>query len=426
MCKKSTATGNLILTAVFGCFLSGPPVSVPAFLPSQIVHDIRVTNIEVPVRVFKGNTFIDTLKKEDFEVFEDGVLQQIDAVYLVRKTSVARKEGGAAPVPRTGRLFVLLFEMTDYQPEIARAMDYFFANVIEAGDELILMTPMKTYNLKTGMLLKTSPEKIKSDLLKKIRKDVLLGGTEYRGLLRELVRIMAGDGYLDEKLLLYGQTMQRLESIRYVDQKKLLAFAKLLKSREGQKHVFFFYQKELLPKINSKQVSLLIQANQERPDLMFDMMNKFEVYNRDVTFDVKTVREAFSDSSIAVHFLFLTKTTLPSIEIGGLEQSAAPIEQTDANAPAVAAGGNSFLSFEDQSEDIFSAFSEIAKATGGLADSSASAEKSFQRAADASENYYLLYYRPANVKADKSFRKIEVRVKGGGVRVSYRQGYIAE
>ncbi len=93
--------------------------------------------------------------------------------------------------------------------------------------------------------------------------------------------------------------------------------------------------------------------------------------------------------------------------------------------PVSRSRGTSFLTFEEQSEDIFSAFSEIARATGGLIDSGAAADMSFQRAAEATENYYLLYYQPSNAKADKSFRKIEVRVKGGGVRVTYRQGYIS-
>ena len=395
--------------------------------PGQVVHEVGVTNVEVPVRVFKGDAFVDSLQKDDFEVLEDGVPQEIDAVYLIRKTSVARNEGAPVSGLRTGRLFVLLFEMSDYQAELGRAMDYFFDQVIEAQDELILMTPMNTYNLKPGMLLKTSRAKIKDELLAKVRAGITLGSAEYRALMRELVSVMSSDGFLDQKLLLYGETMKRLETLRSVDQRKLVEFARFLKSREGQKHIFFFYQKELVPKVNAKEISLLIEANQERPDLMFDMMDKFEFYNRDVTFDVRAVQEAFSDSSIAVHFLFLTKTAFPSIEFGlgsgtALKESSESIAASGATAGG---GGGSFLTFEEQSEDIFSAFAEIARATGGLVDSSAAADQSFKRAAEATENYYLLYYRPSNTKADKTFRKIVVRVKGGGYRVTHRQGYIA-
>ena len=48
------------------------------------------------------------------------------------------------------------------------------------------------------------------------------------------------------------------------------------------------------------------------------------------------------------------------------------------------------------------------------------------RAAEASSNYYLLYYRPLNYRADGRFQKIEVRVKGQGLKVVHRLGYVAD
>jgi hypothetical protein len=38
----------------------------------------------------------------------------------------------------------------------------------------------------------------------------------------------------------------------------------------------------------------------------------------------------------------------------------------------------------------------------------------------------LLYYRPANYRADGRFQKIEVRVKGEGLKVVHRLGYVAD
>ena len=390
-------------------FFAGPFALAAILLTTapaqQINHDVKVINIEVPVRVYKGDAFVDNLQRNDFELLENGVPQDIDAVYLVRKTNVTRNEGGGAALPRTSRLFVLLFEMTEYQPEVARAMDFFFDRVIEPQDELILLTPMKTYAMKSGTLTKTSRAKAKSDLLAKVRSDVMVGSSEYVGLIRDLTQIMSGNLDLDDKLQKYGETLSRLESLRYIDEKKLVDFARLLKGREGQKHVFFFYQKEVVPKINAKEIQKLMMENQDRPDIQLGLMEKFEFFKRDVSFDVAAVQKAFSDSSIAVHFLYITRTRIALADVTQ-NQSAA-------------------LSMEEQSEDVFSAFSAIARATGGLMDSSASAEKSFQRAVEASENYYLLYYRPKDYKPDGTFREIVVRVKGGGVRVSHRLGYFA-
>lgn len=84
------------------------------------------------------------------------------------------------------------------------------------------------------------------------------------------------------------------------------------------------------------------------------------------------------------------------------------------------------LAMVERSEDIFSAFDEVAQATGGTTDSSANAAASFKRAVDASENYYLIYYKPPNYKADGQFHEIKVSVKTGNYRLTHRAGYIAK
>jgi hypothetical protein len=47
-----------------------------------------------------------------------------------------------------------------------------------------------------------------------------------------------------------------------------------------------------------------------------------------------------------------------------------------------------------------------------------------KRAADAAENCNLLYYRPTSSPSDKSFKKIDVKVKSGSYKVIHRSGYI--
>jgi hypothetical protein len=43
------------------------------FQGQELRHATGVVNVEVPVRVFDGDTFIDSLALADFEVREDGV-----------------------------------------------------------------------------------------------------------------------------------------------------------------------------------------------------------------------------------------------------------------------------------------------------------------------------------------------------------------
>ena len=75
--------------------------------------------------------------------------------------------------------------------------------------------------------------------------------------------------------------------------------------------------------------------------------------------------------------------------------------------------------------DTFTPFFEMAKASGGLAESSANAAFLFQKAVDVSENYYLHYYSPKEYLGDGKFKTIKVHVKGKGYRVVHRLGYFA-
>jgi hypothetical protein len=106
---------------------------------------------------------------------------------------------------------------------------------------------------------------------------------------------------------------------------------------------------------------------------------------------------AYSDSSTSIHFLFLTER--PVAEEG--------------------------VHMVEHSEDIFSAFREMAMATGGLVLSSRNPAFAFQQALDASENYYLLYYRPKDYVVDGKFKEIEVRVKNKKYKVIHRAGYFS-
>ena len=107
---------------------------------------------------------------------------------------------------------------------------------------------------------------------------------------------------------------------------------------------------------------------------------------------------ALADSSIGIHFLYFTQP------------------------PALVPG----IVMQEQSEDLYSAFSEMAQATGGLSTSSANPEFLFQRAGDAADNYYLLYYTPSNYTGDGAFKNIRVRVRGKSYRVTHRAGYFAD
>jgi len=357
----------------------------------EITHDVKVVNIEVPVRVFKGNEFVDDLTLEDFEIYENGILQKASAVYLIKKKNVERKEEKKKYTPETSRNFMLLFMLTDYLPRVGEAIDYFFENVILPGDSLTVMTPMKAYNLNSRALHLLTKEKACEELKEKLRKDTVMGNSEYIDLLGDIrIALVTDPGYC--RVLL-----QRLEELRYLGERKLLNFADNLKKIKGQKQVFLFYQKEMLPKLDQKTYHELMSIRQHDINYLMTLQELNDFYQRNLRFNANKVKQAFSDSSISIHFLFITKTKDMKFD----------------------------MSWKEASEDIFSAFTEMAHSTGGTTDSSANPDYLFKKAVEASENYYLVYYSPKNYASDGEFKEIRVKIKGKNYRVTHRAGYFS-
>jgi len=358
-----------------------------------IQHEAAAINIEVPVRVYKGDAFIDSLTIEDFEVYEDGILQKIEAVYLITKTEVQRKEKAAEiekiPIPEVSRCFVLVFEVINWLPRINDLIDYFFDTVYQPGDYLIVTTPVKSYNLSERALKQMPKDRIGRQLKSLLRKDIIEGNMGYKSLLRDITSFSnypdeQGGSYLNIRILIES-LFRRLRDYKYFDEHKMENVSNFLKNIQGQKHIFLFYQKEEIP----------VPAEIE------------ELETLEITpFDINKIKQIFADSEITTHFIFLTKELVGTLDI----------EQM----------GGLHMSFSDISMDVFSAFYEIAKTTGGETYVSANASLVFKRASSASENYYLLYYTPKDYKADNEFHKIEVKVKTGRFRITHRAGYIAD
>jgi hypothetical protein len=344
-------------------------VAVPGTLGSrpsisqEIQHEAVAINIEVPVRVFKGDTFIDNLTIEDFEILEEGIIQEIEAVYFIKKTSIEREERsqGAEKVisPEVSRHFVMAFEVISWLPKIADLVDHFFDIVYQPGDTLIITTPVKTYHMSHDVL-EAKPKSELSDQLKSLlRKDILRGNMDYRSQLRDYRQTKRPDLF------------RNLRDYKYFDEAKIQKVSDYLKQIEGQKHIFLFYQKEELP--------------------IDEEMDRLEALSP-ASFDVEKIKRAFSDSSITTHFIFLTKDVMETLDA---EQLSLSQEQ-----------------LVDVSGEVFSSFYEIAKATGGVVLASANAGAAFKQASDASENYYLLYYTPKQYRTDGEFKNIKVRIKG--------------
>ncbi len=410
--NKNFITLFMILFALFFALGFKPSPSQEQDLKLQ--HEAMAINIEVPVRVFKGDVFIDDLSLEDFELFEDGKLQKIEAVYLIKKTSIEKEETErdkeeARKIyrPEVSRYFVFIFSVYEYLPRINEIIDHFFDEVYLPGDTLNILTPAKTYNLNPKAIKDKIPiNEIKERMKLVLRRDIRVSSGTYHTLMRDLEAFA-----LETDAENYIRTLKELQQFRYVDLNAMEGLASYLKAKQGQKHVFLLYQQENIPLIGdfTEMTSADVEIyNPSRPDGM-EMASQSYIADllQSVTFDAEKIKNLFADSSIAAHFLYITKPLL-----GG----------TDVNRQ----GSQRGIRHRDITEDVYNAFLRIAKDTGGIIESTANVSSAFQKAAFASENYYLLYYSPSEYKTDGKFRTIKVRVKGKNYRVNHRAGYIAD
>jgi hypothetical protein len=254
------------------------------------------------------------------------------------------------------------------------------------------------------------PDKIADRLTTILKKDIQAGDSAYRSVLADLKRMSGvggiqsinpeaafkeeytsyGSGSPEEYWMKYKTDLQALESLRTIDEAKLVKFGESIKNISGQKIVFFFYQKEFVP----------VPPGQKNyvDDPASPIAELFDLIHRKSWIDADRIKKVYSDSSINFNFLYVSK-----------RPNDVPLNN-----------------FTEGSDDIFPAFTDIAQATGGLRSSSANPDYLMQQASQAAENYYLLYYSPKDKTVDGKFRTVTVRVKSGNYRIAHLAGYFAK
>jgi VWFA-related protein len=375
--------------------------------PQELHHTAGVINVEVPVRVFDGDRFVDNLSLNDFEVFEDGKPQKIVTLYLIRKTTIQKEEAPTVPkaepapkiefVPEKFRNFLFIFEVHDPMPKINDALDYFFKEVFHKGDRVTVVSPMGTYQFKQETFDRVQPDEIARQLKKDLRKDILLGAREYRNLIQEIRDLDASEMDREVKARLIMADIRQLRDRLTVNDQGTRRLAQALKAQEGRKIIFLFYQIEQIVIPGSKYEPSGYDGEAQRP----------------IDYNVKDVEKIFADASLTVNFIFLTNSTTSTFDITDIGRSLAPSSVEG-------------RSLTDLSGSLFGAFREMAHASGGTTEASANALAAFRKTVTASENYYLLYYVPSAYTADGKFKQIKVTVKGKHYQISNRSGYVAK
>jgi hypothetical protein len=388
--------------------------------PLQEQHEVVVTNVSVPLRVFEGDRFVSDLSLSDFELYEDGKIQDIRALYLLHQGRIERMDAERDYMPLPARHFYFIFQILEFNPKITQGVEYFFEHVYAPGDTVVVQTPLKTYTLSPDRASRTPKETLVKDMQTVIRRDAHTGAMEYNSLLKDLKRMVraissleggmggamtdlessGGVGLNSLQFLLprYRDTLQKMEEIRLIDEKWILRFASQLKRLDVQKVAYFFYEREFRPEIQTSILNQITSNYHDDANIMGQIQDLFQVYHRELALDSTRLERAFADAAVLFNFFFINRK------------------------PESISG----VHMQEQSEDVFAVFSDVARATGGVVDNSQNPEAAFRKTAEATEFCYLLYYSPKDFVPDGSFRTIAVKVKDQDYRIVHRLGYFAD
>ena len=381
---------------------------------------VTVTAVEVPVRVFLKGEVIRGLAKEDFEIFENGVKQEITQFKIVsRKISSA----GRAVLPQekpkpSKRLFLLIFNIFDYNEAIGEAINYFFKEVFQPSDQIVILVEDKVLNIERGKNLETLIANLKGSLKKIKRISTFSTIQRYQELENEadiLLRNLRGLGGAIASL--YPYMVQFLDNYKrvwtsYRNQflvTNLALYQSLvdrIKFIEAEKWAICFQQREIFPRIKSAS-SLEIeienwvgtQIESQAQVRARIVQAKYQDLQRSFDFSGNISTNALSDlflgAGITYHLILL--------------KSARTLLGQD-------------YELKEISQDYENSLKAISRATGGYLGFSNQAAQALQEAVLTEDYHYLLVYSPKESSAQKKI-DITVKVNRAGVDIFYMKHF---
>ncbi len=376
-------------------------------------EEVTVTAVEVPVRVLHKGQIVRNLKKEDFEVYENGVKQEITAFEVIsRKISIPQEE---RKIHQKKRLFILIFNIFDYNEAVGEGIDYFFQNVFQEGDRFLILTEGRLLDIERGKKLSEVILNLKETLKKYKLISNLNTLKAFRDISREADKLLAmlrgldRSAYtpVDQAMIRFFDNYKRIWSDyrkQYLipDLELYRSIIKRIKQMQGEKWAICFLQREMFPRLKQAgrldneisdwigsqldpalQVKArLIRVRQQELQRTFDVSGNFPADG---------LRDLFMEANITFHLIVLKSLRVVFFQDFELREVA---------------------------QDYEDCFKEISLSTGGSSVFSNKVSEALKEATEIEDYYYLLVYSPDENQSEKK-RDIEVKVKKSGVNIFY-------
>jgi len=249
------------------------------------------------------------------------------------------------------RNFVLFFEILDYTKEMGDAVSFFLTRVLDPGDQLILYTPARVYGFSKATLAQPRRDLVRN-VQDKLRGDTAFCRTNYQIIMddmkiqaRDVAENIASQDDLRRSLSQYRQNLANLQSLRKVNETLLSQIVEVFKPQPGKNHVVMIYQAEFRP-IPDKETINRLRA---MPIISFEANELFSQTDQPPPFDVGAFIGLFKKVPIIMHFFYIKPKDVSLLQ-----------------------------DIKEQSADMYSVFSQMATATGGIRETTANPEAAFK------------------------------------------------
>jgi len=259
-----------------------------------------------------------------------------------------------ASAPQEGSLprnFVLLFDILNYTREMGDAVTYFYNQVLAPNDQLIIYTPARAYGFSKNTLAKPRGELI-ATMKEKLRGDTAACSTSYKIIFNEMKnqvgaleggQTTSADALAGVKnsLTMYRQDMENLRTLRQVNEPLLMKIVDMFKTHQGKNHMVMLYEAEFRP-IPSKDTLSRLRAI---PEIAFIVAELFSSDDQNSPLDAEKFIDIFGEGKVTLHFLYIKPKDKSLVQ-----------------------------DFKEHSADMYDVFTKIAKATGGIVETTAKPE----------------------------------------------------
>lgn len=373
----------------------------------------------VPVRVVSDGETVKGLHQQDFELYENGQRKEITGFEIISKrlsTSMPTLSTPSLSSPEKyspGRLFLLIFNVFDYNEAVEEGIDYFFQHIYQKSDRPVIVVENRLLVNEIG----DEPAKIAANIKDTLKKYKRISSQAFFRAFNELSfeadrlyyefinksqepKEKAINSFLENYKRLWDSYCRQFVLPDWLFYKSLL---RRLRTYQEQKWAIIFQQREMFPQLkNYGRLEFEIRAwideqmlDPVRQVIALAIRNKLNELQRSFNvsnFPWENLQNLFQEENFTTHLLLLRSTR--------------DIVDQD-------------FDLREVSDDYESCLKRISLATGGLAIFSNRLSESLEKVASKEDYYYLLWYTP-DERTDKE-RQIEVKVKKEGIQTIYAQ-----